>query len=217
MILKQFYLNCLAHASYLIGDEQYTHRRRRRSPARHRQYLAFAAEHKLQIKHVFLTHLHADFIAGHLGTSRSRRRQNLSRRCRQSRIRLHPARRWRHHRIRPRPPESARNSRPHSRIHLHPRLRSQPQRLQPNAVLTGDTLLHRRRRPSRSPRRARLVRHRSRRHALRFPAHQTSRASPTQASSIPRTAPARSAAKPSARKPSPPSASSAASITRSSP
>jgi len=30
------------------------------------QYIAFAAEHKLKIKHVFLTHLHADFVAGHL-------------------------------------------------------------------------------------------------------------------------------------------------------
>jgi len=30
------------------------------------QYLAFAAEHQLAIKHVFLTHLHADFVAGHL-------------------------------------------------------------------------------------------------------------------------------------------------------
>src|SRR5688572_22842622 len=30
------------------------------------QYLAFAAEHRLSIKHVFLTHLHADFVAGHL-------------------------------------------------------------------------------------------------------------------------------------------------------
>jgi glyoxylase-like metal-dependent hydrolase (beta-lactamase superfamily II) len=26
----------------------------------------FAAEHKLQIKHVILTHLHADFVARHL-------------------------------------------------------------------------------------------------------------------------------------------------------
>ena len=30
------------------------------------QYIAFAAEHALKIKHVFLTHLHADFVAGHL-------------------------------------------------------------------------------------------------------------------------------------------------------
>src|SRR5579872_5606345 len=30
------------------------------------QYVTFAAEHGLKIKHVFLTHLHADFVAGHL-------------------------------------------------------------------------------------------------------------------------------------------------------
>ena len=30
------------------------------------QYIAFAAEQALKIKHVFLTHLHADFVAGHL-------------------------------------------------------------------------------------------------------------------------------------------------------
>jgi hydroxyacylglutathione hydrolase len=66
MILHQFYLNCLAHASYLVGDE--------RSgiaavvdPQRDvDQYMTFAAEHGLRIAHVVLTHLHADFIAGHL-------------------------------------------------------------------------------------------------------------------------------------------------------
>src|SRR3984885_12630704 len=30
------------------------------------QYISFANEHALKIKHVFLTHLHADFVAGHL-------------------------------------------------------------------------------------------------------------------------------------------------------
>jgi glyoxylase-like metal-dependent hydrolase (beta-lactamase superfamily II)/rhodanese-related sulfurtransferase len=66
MILKQFYLNCLAHASYIIGDEQ-THTAAVIDPQRDvDQYLAFAAEHGLKIEHVFLTHLHADFIAGHL-------------------------------------------------------------------------------------------------------------------------------------------------------
>ena len=66
MILKQFYLNCLAHASYLIGDEQ-TRAAAVVDPQRDvDQYLAFAAEHGLRIGHVFLTHLHADFIAGHL-------------------------------------------------------------------------------------------------------------------------------------------------------
>src|SRR6187397_610523 len=66
MILKQFYLNCLAHASYLVGDEQ-SHSAAVVDPQRDvDQYLAFAAEHGLRITHVFLTHLHADFIAGHL-------------------------------------------------------------------------------------------------------------------------------------------------------
>lgn len=66
MIFKQFYLNCLAHASYLIGDEE-TGTAAVVDPQRDvAHYLAFAAEHKLRIKHVFLTHLHADFVAGHL-------------------------------------------------------------------------------------------------------------------------------------------------------
>jgi len=66
VIFKQFYLPCLAHASYLIGDEQ-TGTAAVVDPQRDvDRYLLFAAEHKLQIKHVFLTHLHADFIAGHL-------------------------------------------------------------------------------------------------------------------------------------------------------
>lgn len=66
MIFKQFYLPCLAHASYLIGDES-TGTAAVVDPQRDTdQYIAFASEHGLRIKHVFLTHLHADFIAGHL-------------------------------------------------------------------------------------------------------------------------------------------------------
>ena len=66
MIFKQFYLPCLAHASYVIGDEA-TGTAAVVDPQRDiDQYLAFAAEHGLQIRHVFLTHLHADFVAGHL-------------------------------------------------------------------------------------------------------------------------------------------------------
>ena len=66
MILTQFYLNCLAHASYLIGDEV-TKTAAVVDPQRDvDQYLAFASQHGLTIRHVFLTHLHADFIAGHL-------------------------------------------------------------------------------------------------------------------------------------------------------
>lgn len=66
MILKQFYLNCLAHASYLVGDSE-TQTAAVVDPQRDvDQYLAFAAEHRLRIAHVFLTHFHADFVAGHL-------------------------------------------------------------------------------------------------------------------------------------------------------
>jgi glyoxylase-like metal-dependent hydrolase (beta-lactamase superfamily II)/rhodanese-related sulfurtransferase len=66
MILKQFYLNCLAHASYVIGDEA-SGVAAVVDPQRDvDQYLAFAAEHGLRIAHVFLTHLHADFVAGHV-------------------------------------------------------------------------------------------------------------------------------------------------------
>ncbi len=66
MILKQFYLPCLAHASYLIGDEE-TGTAAVVDPQRDIGiYVSFAAENKFQIGHVFLTHLHADFVAGHL-------------------------------------------------------------------------------------------------------------------------------------------------------
>src|SRR5688572_27253963 len=66
MILKQFYLKCLAHASYLVGDSA-TRTAAVVDPQRDiEQYLAFAAEHGLRIAHVFLTHFHADFLAGHL-------------------------------------------------------------------------------------------------------------------------------------------------------
>src|SRR5262252_2676331 len=66
MILHQFYLNCLAHASYVIADES-TRIAAVVDPQRDiDRYLAFAEEHGLRIAHVFLTHLHADFVAGHL-------------------------------------------------------------------------------------------------------------------------------------------------------
>lgn len=66
MILKRFYLDCLAHASYLIGDEQ-TRTAVVVDPQRDvGPYLEEAERARLVIRHVFLTHFHADFIAGHL-------------------------------------------------------------------------------------------------------------------------------------------------------
>jgi hydroxyacylglutathione hydrolase len=66
MILKQYYLGCLAHASYLLGDEA-TATAIIVDPQRDiQQYVADAEKLTLHIRHVFLTHFHADFIAGHL-------------------------------------------------------------------------------------------------------------------------------------------------------
>jgi hydroxyacylglutathione hydrolase len=66
MILHQFYLHCLAHASYLVADEQ-TRTAAVVDPQRDvDRYLSFAEAHGLRIAHVLLTHLHADFVAGHL-------------------------------------------------------------------------------------------------------------------------------------------------------
>jgi glyoxylase-like metal-dependent hydrolase (beta-lactamase superfamily II)/rhodanese-related sulfurtransferase len=66
LILKQFYLNCLAHASYLVADSA-SGIAAVVDPQRDiDQYLEFAAANRLTIKHVLLTHFHADFIAGHL-------------------------------------------------------------------------------------------------------------------------------------------------------
>ena len=66
MILKQYYLGCLAHASYLLGDEE-SKTAVVVDPQRDvQQYLADAEQFGLQIRHVFLSHFHADFVAGHL-------------------------------------------------------------------------------------------------------------------------------------------------------
>ena len=66
MILKQYYLGCLAHASYLIADQD-SGEAAVVDPQRDiAQYLADAHELGCRITHVFLTHFHADFVAGHL-------------------------------------------------------------------------------------------------------------------------------------------------------
>jgi hydroxyacylglutathione hydrolase len=66
MILKQYYLGCLAHASYLLGDDASATAIIVDPQRDIQQYLADAEKSGLQIRHVFLTHFHADFIAGHL-------------------------------------------------------------------------------------------------------------------------------------------------------
>jgi glyoxylase-like metal-dependent hydrolase (beta-lactamase superfamily II)/rhodanese-related sulfurtransferase len=66
VIFEQFYLNCLAHASYLVGDERSSAAAVVDPQRDIAQYLALAHRHHLRIDHVILTHFHADFIAGHL-------------------------------------------------------------------------------------------------------------------------------------------------------
>src|SRR5437773_2918456 len=63
MFFKQFYLGCLAHASYLIGSEGEA---AIVDPQRDvDQYINEAANQDLKIKYIIETHLHADFISGH--------------------------------------------------------------------------------------------------------------------------------------------------------
>lgn len=66
MILQQYYLDCLSHASYLIGDET-TGRAVVVDPQRDvAGYVADAKELGLTIELVIETHFHADFLSGHL-------------------------------------------------------------------------------------------------------------------------------------------------------
>jgi glyoxylase-like metal-dependent hydrolase (beta-lactamase superfamily II) len=63
MFFKQFYLACLAHASYLIGSEGEA---AVVDPQRDvDEYITEAEAHGLRIKYVIETHLHADFVSGH--------------------------------------------------------------------------------------------------------------------------------------------------------
>lgn len=64
MYFEQFYLGCLAHASYMIGSEGEA---AVVDPQRDVEiYLEAAEKHGLRITHIFETHLHADFISGHI-------------------------------------------------------------------------------------------------------------------------------------------------------
>ena len=63
MFFKQFYLGCLAHASYLVGSEGEA---AVVDPQRDvDQYVEESEAQGLKIKYVVETHLHADFVSGH--------------------------------------------------------------------------------------------------------------------------------------------------------
>src|SRR5712672_4825391 len=63
MYFEQFYLTCLAHASYMIGSQGEA---AIIDPQRDVDlYLEAADEQGLKVGHIFETHLHADFVSGH--------------------------------------------------------------------------------------------------------------------------------------------------------
>src|ERR1700685_1624915 len=63
MYFEQFYLGCLAHASYMLASEGEAVVV---DPQRDVEiYLAAAETNHVSIRHIFETHLHADFVSGH--------------------------------------------------------------------------------------------------------------------------------------------------------
>jgi len=63
MYFEQFYLGCLAHASYLLASEREAVVV---DPQRDVElYLTAAAQQGVTIRHIFESHLHADFVSGH--------------------------------------------------------------------------------------------------------------------------------------------------------
>ena len=63
MYFEQFYLGCLSHASYMVGSDGEAIVV---DPQRDVDlYLQAAEKQGLKIRHIFETHLHADFVSGH--------------------------------------------------------------------------------------------------------------------------------------------------------
>ena len=141
MILKQYYLGCLAHASYLVADEESKTRRSSIRSATSTSTSRTPSATGSPIRYVFLTHFHADFVAGHLelrdrvgaddlprragggGVRRSRRSPTATR---SSSARRSASRCSRRRATRPSRSRSSSTTAEHGE--------------QPYAVLTGDTL-----------------------------------------------------------------------------
>ena len=76
ILVENFFLGCLAHASYLVGSEGVA---AVIDPQRDVDiYLDAAAQHGLKIAHIIETHLHADFVSGHRELAERTGRANLS-------------------------------------------------------------------------------------------------------------------------------------------
>ena len=66
MFFRQYYLQCLSHASYLVGDRSSGNAIVVDPQRDVDQYIADAKAEGLTITSVFETHFHADFLSGHL-------------------------------------------------------------------------------------------------------------------------------------------------------
>ena len=66
LFFRQYYLGCLSHASYLVGDTSTGHAVVVDPQRDVAEYLADAEAHGLAITAVIETHFHADFLSGHL-------------------------------------------------------------------------------------------------------------------------------------------------------
>src|SRR5271168_3168883 len=63
VLIEQFFLGCLAHASYLVASDGVA---AVIDPQRDVDiYIDYAREKNLRIEHIIETHLHADFVSGH--------------------------------------------------------------------------------------------------------------------------------------------------------
>ena len=184
-----------AHASYLIGDPS-SGTAVVVDPQRDIDaYVADAEKAGLQIRHVFLTHFHADFLAGHLELrDRTGARIHLGAKA-QAEFAFTADGRRRQPRSRTRAADGARNAGPHGRIDLDSRVR--PRRRCPSAAGDPDRrhVVRGRRRSSGSARVAGMVGERSGKDAVSLGPRRSCCRCQTPRWSIRRTAPARCAAR----------------------
>ena len=181
LIFTQYYLDCLSHASYLIGDETAGRAVGGRPAPRHRRVPGRRGSRPAsRIERVIETHFHADFLSGHLELAEATGADIvLRRRPPQAEFPIRPVPTAQ--RISPRRGRAGvrGHARPHARVDQprRPRTRRRPV---PYGVLTGDTLFigdvgrpdllaprgrHRRRpRPPALPLAARQAAHPARRH-----------------------------------------------------
>ena len=138
MHFKQFYVGCLAHASYLIGDagEAVVV-----DPSRDiEMYLTEARANGLTIRWILETHLHADFVSGHRELAAAHRCRHRHWRARRRRLPAPRARRGRRDPRGQRVAARARDARAHAREHLSYLVFEHSGDASPWGVLTGDTL-----------------------------------------------------------------------------